>query len=385
MTVLLLLLLQASNLPLTAEPLSARPAGERRTWLTAAEPGAVPALVMLEGSQATLVNLPPDTLFVAVAGDELTAVSPALVRRYRWRQGQGLAAVQRDQVIAPPLSRSHPWILLDWERVGERKLLAIFDRERLVLVGADDRSPSQISLKDAAFDPYLNTRVFGAEDGLHWNEGETFYRVSAADPPQLTHLAAPPHGDMAAAVVLGFARQQPVWLIHGGKRGSLDSFGWRLEAPGGVHSGAGIVTRFGVDRAAKRLKLIVFTVPNSLTGQLFRSFGSSRDFACDQILVSAQGQPSRADRFKVALAKTDRGKGAYELSWETDLNGDGTGDLILADARGLRLYASGASGFWSESARSLGGKVDALLFLPDRLLLANKSAKGWSFEERRSP
>ncbi len=385
MTALLLFILHASNLPLPAEPQGARAAGEHRFWLIAAEQGGLPTLHMLQGSETTAVALAPETLFAAVDGDELTCVTPRQVQRFRWQQGKLNAIKQRDQAIAPPLGRSHPWILLDWERVGKRNLLAVFDRERLVLIGADDQPPRQISLPGAAFEPYLNTRVFGAEDCLHWNEGETFYRVTAMDPPQLERLPSPPHGDMAKTVVLGFARSQPVWLTHGGKRGALDSFGWRLDGADGSAAGEGIVTRFGVDRQAKRLKCIVFTVPNSLMGQVFRSIGSSRDFACDQIILNNQGKLGRADRFKVALAKPDRGKGAYELSWDTDLNGDGYGDLILADDRGLRLYASGATGFWSESPRALGGKVDALLFLPDRLLIANQSTKGWRFEERLAP
>lgn len=382
MIALLLLCLQAQNLAAALQPQAAYPAAERTHWLVAALPGGPPTLYLLDGKEAHPVALPEDTLFVASRGDELTAVLPSQVRRFRWQQGR-LVAQSRDQAIAPPLSRSHPWIALDWERVGASQFLAIFDRGRLVLVASDDRPVRQLATPDLAYDPFLNTRVFGAENGLHWSGDDRFFRVALAEPLQLSSLAAPPHGDMAEAFVVGFTGQQPVWLIHGGKRGSLDSFGWRIESAGGASSGPGIVTRFGVDRGAPRLKLVVMTVPNSIFGQAFRSFGSSRDFACEQVVFSAQGKPSRADRFKVAMSKGDRGD-PYELSWDSDLNRDGYGDLVLADGRGLRLYLSGATGFWNPSPQKFG-KVDSLLFLPDRLLAGHRTAKGWTFQERRLP
>ncbi len=383
MIALLLLCLQVQQLPAALQPQAAHPAGERQTWLSAAALGAAPSLFLLEGNQAHPVTLPAETLFVAFHGDELTAVLPSQVRRFRWHQGR-LVALPSDQPIAPPLTRSHPWIALDWERVGSRAFLAIFDRARLVLVETGERPVRQVSPPDLAFEPFLNTRVFGAETGLHWSQHDRFLHVALAEPLQLTSLTAPPHGDMAEAFVLGFTGQQPVWLIHGGNRGSLDSFGWRLESAGGHSGGQGIVTRFGVDRGAPRLKLVVLTVPNSIMGQVFRSFGSSRDFTCDQVVFGAQGKPARADRFKVSMSKGSKGD-PYELSWDSDLNRDGYGDLVLADSRGLRLYLSGPTGFWSGSTRALGGKRDSLLCLPDRLLVGSKTAKGWSFEERSSP
>jgi hypothetical protein len=200
------------------------------------------------------------------------------------------------------------------------------------LIWQEVKNPAPVlihhSMEDISSQPLLFPVPVLMNQHFVWRTQEGYQRLLPTG--TVSPLPQPPTlRSMEQAIPL--SPEGHTWLILGGARGDLDSFGFRLHQPLGALSGQGIVLKY--HRHANGT-LTVITTPASVRTQLWFKLRNKQIVTCHTFLATGKGYvPDRKE--EVELKPED--DHLCELIPGMDLNGDGTGDLLRCDRRGLAL------------------------------------------------
>lgn len=344
-----------------------------------------PWLVSAKGTQA--IRLPDQTRFVAFHPERplLLAVTAKGLERLdvaadsRQTDARKLKVTQvHPWLVAQPLAMPDwhgftyfadgTWWLVPWSEDGAVHRIAVAVK------------PPHFPERD--FDlAWWQPRVMPLSAKAVWMDADRLVQLNLRTKDAMAEVSLPSTGPMERMVALPHDRSNDVdWLVYGGKRGDLDSFGWqvRSESKSSAAAGEGIFVGYGYT-PGPQARLWVWTVSRSFSSQLWQRLRGTVKYSVTVLQRSATGWQTLAER-NISLDEADDGL-ASELRWGPDINGDGLGDLIAIDpGAGLRAYPASRDHGMAEQSMSLGDPAQGVFALAQRLVRAVEGDDYWTIE-----
>lgn len=361
-------------------------------WVLRQPEGKMPRWWMVTAGESREVPLPFDARMAAPLpnGEGIVSVQKERITVWKWRDN-GWQAESSSWRLEQPILSVTPRIDSVFEAVGAQAYLPIFTGRHLSLFryGTESKllgpvvlpnvqDEQQFSIGERAF---LQPKASGYSEGLVWITAGKAYvwresvpeTIETLNPPLLSNM------EQAAAAHVG---GQFFWLINGGKRGDLSSFGWRLTDKTGsqTHGGKGILVRFNRLDDSLGTRLMAWTVSQKIRRQLWAAVSGSRTFSA-QTLIWKQSSWRSVGTIQVKMAKGS-GEKAFELMTQADVNQDGLLDLVAIDEKqGIRLFPSKQSGQFGKAISLDGSTPDEALHLQRQLYLAYKHHASWQLQK----
>jgi len=174
------------------------------------------------------------------------------------------------------------------------------------------------------------------------------------------------------------------WFRYGGESGDLGSMGWSLSDGQRELKDEGIVVAFGPD-AGGADRYVVLSITNSLFKLIGAGLFGSKRYRC-HTLVRSDGRWHHRGEIAFSFKKEDREHFKTTLSWTLDANGDGFGDLLVADdPKGVRWFMSRGEGSFTEKPIQVDLPHDRLLASRSGLLAFRYSNQTWSVHQVALP
>jgi len=365
--------------------------GAEKVWVLRQPDGQLPLWWVVDDGKPASVQLPEGVQFAAALPDGAglclvfqDRVSIYAEEKGRWREkGESL-------VFEPSLTVAQPRLDGAFIQVGARWLWPLFTKERLLVLQYQSglQLLGEVSLPNLQQAPawtngevaYVEPRPIPDGEGFSWMWDDAFMRWHPDDPGKARVHPAPVVRNMERAVGL-VTDDQVFWLIHGGERGELDSFGWRLQDAEGnaLARGSGILTRFDWHGESQRPGLAIWTVSQKISSQLYAAIAGRRTFYGQHLRWrDGRWQPSASLELKMGKGK---GEKAFELNWTAEVNGDGEPDLVAVDEKsGVRVFASESKSTLAEEAVEFGDAPERLLTRGHEVFLAQKTGSGWTLK-----
>ena len=364
-------------------------AGTEGQYLVLRQPdGALPQWWSVRNGNAQEVNLPRDARVAAPLpdGSGILVIQANRAQRFGWDDGRW-GPNGNPKVFEGALSQVQPRLDSAFLQVGDRWLLPVFAQDQLLILECQPEVAlvGKVALPElrrhSAWSTgevtYVAPRPMAGQDGFAWMWGNQFIRWRLNAPNEVQVQDPPPVQNMERAVGL-VADGQTFWLVHGGQRGELDSFGWRLlDGKGGtLAQDSGILTRIEWLADSKRPGLAIWTVSQKISSQLYAAISGHRTFSGQRL----QWRDGRWQKLAALDLKMGKGKGdsAFALIWTASVDGDNDPDLVAVDEKsGIRAYRGLPEGKVADDEVELGNAPDGILIFEGRLFLANEAGSGW--------
>jgi len=227
--------------------------------------------------------------------------------------------------------------------------------------------------------------LVGDREGLVWSHGGKALVWNPTHPEKIQVLNPPTLKNMEQAAAF-LIEDHLFWLVFGGQRGDLDSFGWKLfdKSYQAVYEGKGILTRFGLVRDQGPPRLMIWTVSQKIRSQLWAAMSGNRTFE-GKILLWSEGRWRWHETLEIKMGK-GKGESAFEILWDVDVNGDGLNDVVAFDDKNnMRLYPCSSTFSHQKTHLSLNREPEEVLRYQGALFLATSRANGWIVEKVKMP
>jgi len=369
------------------KPIFSLGGGKDAFWLVRKSDGTLPSLWYVAAGKAEPISPPEGSLYLAVHPDsnELLAVTPRHIAAYRPSQA-GLVQTRRFWSPAQPYVPHGPPLYAQVVGLNNSPYLVFFHDGLCNVIalteggiGFQTATSEALTFGDEV--ALMNPLVQSSSQELMWMVDEGLRVWSPVQRSPLSTQPFPELNSMEQAVALPVDGESPDWLVYGGKRGELKGFGWKVgEGPQAI-SGSGILARFGMDRRADLSRLFVLTVSNRVRTQLWNAIAGNTEFQCT-LLLRRRGEWHVANRLSFKMKKsTSKPRKSFGVTWVTDYNSDGYGDLVVVDEkRGVRAFFSDATGALAAKPVRLSGATEAFVNLPEVLLVCHPQAGDWRVE-----
>ncbi len=371
----------------TEKPVFSLGGNREAFWLVRKGDGALPSLWHVAAGKSGLIDLPENSIFLAVHPDsnDLIVVTPKHIAAYRVTK-TGLAETRRFWSPLQPYAPHGPPLFGQIVLLNDVPYLVFFHDglcNAIALAGASSgfQIPSSKAFGFTDEVALMNPLVQSWGQVLMWMGDEGLHTWSPLQKSPLASLPFPELGSMEKAVALPSSDGSPAWLVYGGKRGELGSFGWKVGEGSTTVSGKGILARFGTDTTGDLTRLFVLTVSNRVGSHLWSAVSGKTEFQCTMLVRRGEKwQVVNRLTFKMKKSKSKPRK-AFGVTWTTDYNSDGWGDLVISDEkRGVQAYLSDTTGGLGKTPIKLNGAIEAIINLPNALLVCRSQGEHWIAE-----